>query len=273
MENSPVLTEEDLLEIITSAPVQGALSAISRRTNVVETVSHAIATSDDNCAIAELLANPSAQIREETLDRLVDNAASVTSWHAPLVDRPELPANAAQRIAGFVADSLLDTLRRRTDLTEQVVDAIEIAVNERLKIDGENEPKDQKASGISGMARPEGDEKDDAYERALILKTEGRLTETLIHNAAAAGDRETVIASLAACSGLSCASVNNIFEMRASKGIVAICWKSGMSMELAYSLQITIGAIAPGAILASDGNANFPLSEKELHWQIEFFDT
>ena len=116
--------------------MQGALSAISRRTNVVETVSHAIATSDDNCSIAELLANPSAQIREETLDRLVDNAASVTSWHAPLVDRPELPANAAQRIAGFVADSLLDTLRRRTDLTEQVVDAIEIAVNERLKIDG-----------------------------------------------------------------------------------------------------------------------------------------
>ena len=133
--------------------------------------------------------------------------------------------------------------------------------------------KTKKHLEYQGWRVRKGTRKDDAYERALILKTEGRLTETLIHNAAAAGDRETVIASLAACSGLSCASVNNIFEMRASKGIVAICWKSGMSMELVYSLQITIGAIAPGAILASDGNANFPLSEKELHWQIEFFDT
>ncbi|MDD9917648.1 MAG: DUF2336 domain-containing protein, partial [Rhodospirillaceae bacterium] len=110
------------------------------------------------------------------------------------------------------------------------------------------------------------------YDRALALQREDRLTEKLIRDAAAAGDRAMVIAALAAASGLSCKAIQNIFEMRASKGIVAVCWKAGLSMNLAYQIQITVGSIAPGAFVeARDGTA-FHLSEEELHWQVKFFN-
>lgn len=88
VEYSPALTEEDLLEIIESPPIQGALGAISRRACVGETVSHAISECNDVEAISDLLANPSVQIREETLDSLIEGAPTVTIWHKPLVNRP-----------------------------------------------------------------------------------------------------------------------------------------------------------------------------------------
>ena len=255
--------DEDLLAIIATSPVQGALGTISRRSTVGESVSHAIASNDDDDAITDLLANPSAQIREEALDFLVAGAPAVPAWHAPLVNRQVLHANAANRIAGFVADSLLGSLRQRTDLPEDVLDAVESTVTEWLAEDAGNGP----AHGVTEND-PES-AADQLYERALVLQREDRLTEKLIR---AAGDRAMVITTLAAASGLSCKAIQNIFEMRASKGIVAVCWKAGLSMNLAYQIQVTVGSIAPGAVVEARDGTDFPLSEEELRWQVGFFN-
>src|SRR3546814_5986557 len=75
LEFSPLLSEEDLLEIIASAGLSSRLCAISRRRNLGEAISDAIVQRNDREAVSELLANGSAQIREETLDSLI--AASV----------------------------------------------------------------------------------------------------------------------------------------------------------------------------------------------------
>ena len=132
LEYSPVLTREDLITLIESAPVRGALTAISRRNVVAEAVSDAIAGARDNDAIAAFLANPSAQIREETLDWLIDDAPGNKAWHEPLVHRPKLPMGPARRVAGFVARSLLNSLRQRTDLDARTVAAIADTVETRL---------------------------------------------------------------------------------------------------------------------------------------------
>lgn len=97
LEYSPVLSDTLLLDIIRSGPAQGALAAISRRDGVAEAVADAIVDSGDGRAVAELLGNHSAQIREETLDRIIDAAPNMTAWHAPLVQRPRLPADADRK--------------------------------------------------------------------------------------------------------------------------------------------------------------------------------
>ena len=63
LERSPVLTDEDLLEIMSSTPVQGALSAISKRRNLSADLSDAIYNSADEDAIGVMLGNTSAQIQ------------------------------------------------------------------------------------------------------------------------------------------------------------------------------------------------------------------
>nr|MBC8267262.1 DUF2336 domain-containing protein [Rhodospirillaceae bacterium] len=77
LECSPVLNDEDLIEIISLGTVKGGLNAISRRQGVGEGVSEAIVATSDEEAIADLLGNGTAQIREETLDDLIAKADSI----------------------------------------------------------------------------------------------------------------------------------------------------------------------------------------------------
>ena len=83
LEFSPVLTDDDLIQIIEAGPAKGGLNAISKRTQVSEGISDAIVHTDNIEAIADLLSNDSAQIREATLDDLIENAPDVGLWHAP----------------------------------------------------------------------------------------------------------------------------------------------------------------------------------------------
>jgi len=107
LEYSPMLNDDDLLEIMALGPVKGALTAISARENLAPGPSDIISQSDDSDAIAQLLANSSAQVREDTLDRIVDNAEQQRTWHEPLVNRDDLSHRALKHIARFVTSSLL----------------------------------------------------------------------------------------------------------------------------------------------------------------------
>ncbi|HRJ62243.1 MAG TPA: DUF2336 domain-containing protein, partial [Azospirillaceae bacterium] len=132
LQHSPILTEDDLLDIIMMGPVAGAMSCIASRADVSAAVADAIARSDDEAAITSLLANNSAQIREETLDRILDQAPTHEPWHAPLVRRPRLPARAVARLATFVADNLLKALQERTDLEPDAIRHLADVVRERV---------------------------------------------------------------------------------------------------------------------------------------------
>jgi uncharacterized protein (DUF2336 family) len=269
LEYSPVLTNEDLVELIQSAPVQGALSAISRRATVDEQVSDAIAASNDRDAITELLANPSAQIREETLDRLIDAAPGVVAWHAPLTKRPKLPASAAQRIASFVTQSLLDTLRKRTDLSPETLAAIETAVEKRMDAgpDATDEDQDDPAWSAPLTKRETA-----SRQKAIDMFKSGELNEQSIRKAITQGDKRFVRTALGLMCGVSDEAVTRIFDQKSGKGIVALCWKAGLDMNVAMQMQFTIGKIAPSSVLKASRSGDFPLSPDEMTWQFELFE-
>lgn len=129
---SPVLTDQDLVEIIRAKPSPDSISAISQRDGVSEKVSDAIVESDDENGIALLLKNTSAQIREETLDKILDRAVDVGVWHMPLAMRPKLPSAAAVKIARFVAEDILKRMAARNDLNASTLQAVRTVVHKRL---------------------------------------------------------------------------------------------------------------------------------------------
>lgn len=135
LEYSPVLDDEILMEIIQASPETAALSAISRRQSLDTSVSDAVVDTQDQQAIAALLSNKSAQIREETLDRLVEQAEHIPQWHQPLVDRPVLSARAVMRLAEFVADKMLADLESRADLDPETAKAVSATLKQRLRND------------------------------------------------------------------------------------------------------------------------------------------
>lgn len=260
---SPVLTDEDLLEIIAESPAEGHLAAISNRSSVGKDVVGAIVAAGDAAAIAIMLANPSAQIREETLDLIIDRAPDQDAWHEPLVKRPQLTNGAALRLARFVADSLLESLIRRKDLDGETAAKVREVVRRRLAEEG---GADQAAVG--------GDEGADyipgetPLSRARDLYAKGALDEKKIA-AALVKDGEFVQAALAVLAGIEPAIVSRAVDTQTAKGIVAVVWKAGLSADLAVDVQTRVAHIQPrGVLKPRDGG--FPLSGEEMDWQLDF---
>ena len=139
LEFSSLLGDDDLLAVLGDEAPNGALVSIARRLGLDGAVVDAVVgqalgsdRSDGDAAIGALLANPSAQIREDTLDRILDAAPERESWHRPLARRPSLPVRAARRLVDFLAETLLDELRDRKDLDPATTKAVAAAVRDRL---------------------------------------------------------------------------------------------------------------------------------------------
>ncbi|MGQ9365588.1 DUF2336 domain-containing protein [Azospirillum sp. ST 5-10] len=270
LRHSPILTEEDLLDIILSGPVAGALSAIAGRGEVSASVADAIARSDDEAAVAALLANPSAQIREETLDRIVDEAPRHEPWHAPLVRRPRLPARVVVRLASFVADNLLKALQERTDLDPAAAQKLADAVRERV---GKGMAGGNHAGGPVDLwaGEDKGETPERPGERAARLHKEGKLTEKLLEGAMLEGDRAFVLAALGELAGVPAATVDRIVATHAPRAVTALVWRTGLSMRFARQVQLRLAQISPKAALNARDGVHYPLSEDDMHWQLEFF--
>ena len=264
LEFSPLLTDEDLLEIIASPAVVGVLNAISRRAGVSEAVSDAIAGSEDWDAVAELLANPSAQIREETLDQLVDGARTVTRLQMPIASRPRLPVRAVRKLASFVAEAVLAALMRRQDLDEETARFVGEAVRTRMREAAERDTAE--AGGKPAVPEPAR-----IAEEVARLNKEGRLDDERISSELLSGNRTFVSHALAVKSGLPVAVVERIAAARSAKAVTALAWKSGFSMRFAIKLQARFGNVPAREILQAKDGFDFPMSEEDMTWQLGFY--
>lgn len=249
LQHSPMLNDDLLVELVASARAQGAVSAISRRDGVSESVSEAIVKSNDDDAIVELLRNDSAQIREDILDQLIEAAPAKTEYHEPLVRRPKLSSKNMLSLAKFVADALVDELTKREGLDASVVEELRGEMEKRLDHD------DEEHSGEK--------------QRAEALFKNGELNEKTMARAIASGRRIFVTTGLTLLSGLPAGAVHAMINSHSAKAIIAAAWKAGLTMETAVQLQLRIGQLSKDEVLRPKDDGSFPLSDNQLEWQIE----
>jgi hypothetical protein len=247
LEHSPLLTDEDLLEIISAGPIRGALIAIAKRRQLSDKLSDgvaiaALADPAESNSVRRLLQNHSAQIREETLDRILDQASRIPVWHEPLVERPTLPMKAIKRLAAFVGRSLLEALQQRPDLDAATAKDVAKAVQRRLE-----------AEGAAPDAPPVGEE--------------------AIAAAIGAGKRDAIAAALARDSKLPATVVSSILASKSAKAVTALAWRANLPMRQALQLQLRIAHIPPTAALNPRGGTDYPLTPSEMEWQLGLFGT
>jgi len=238
LEFSPLLGDADLIEIIEGSPISGALTAISRRDGVSDQVSASIADSNDTDAIVALLENSTAQLREDTLDSLIEKSRKQTRFQEPLVRRPKLPVAAACKLATFVADSLLDVLQTREDLDDALMDAIRISVRNRLSSTfGEDEGIDLPPERLA-LKRE--------YQSALALHAKTPLTESVVERSVDYEHWDFVTATLAVMSGCALKFAQEVMDSKDPELVVALCWKSGVSVAIACDvLKLQLGLDIP----------------------------
>jgi uncharacterized protein (DUF2336 family) len=257
---SPLLTTEDLLALVAMAPAAGTVLAVARRANLEPAVSDAIAATADVAAIGALLANPSAQIREATLDALVARSVDHPDWHEPLVRRPSLPPRAARMLSEIVATHLLAQLATRADLASALAEELRRRIAARLAL-----------SALEPLA-PLETTSEEALAQAHALATRGELVEECLLAAARRGEVRYATALLAVAARTPVSVVDRASSLRSAKGLVSLVWKAGFTMQVAVALQTLLARLAPDAVLIAGPAGSFPLAVEEMRWQLEFLD-
>lgn len=248
------LSDSDIIEILQGHPAAWAVTAVANRERISGPVAQAVIETECFPAGTALIRNEGAAISEILLEQIVERARTLPEWHRPIAMRKNLNPAAVRALAEFVDSSIRDLLLGRGDFDAQTIEEIATVFRRRLEFS---------AQGASA-------EKETAAQRVARLAAAGKLNEEAIADALGMQDRDFVLAALARLVGAQVADVAKIFEMKAPKPIVALCWKAGLPMRTALALQKGMGHVAPREILYPRNGTDFPLSEEDMRWQIEF---
>ncbi|MFN3828088.1 MAG: DUF2336 domain-containing protein [Micavibrio sp.] len=246
------LSDEVLLDILSTHPASWAVQAIAGRKKVSAAVSQAVIEADDRPAGKILLGNDGAALGEGLLLAIVEKARIYTEWQGPLAMRKALPATVARSLVDFADASVRDILLARDDFDQQTIDDIAGAVKRRLHF-----VQDTKAG-------------ENITDRVLRLEREKKLTEELIADALGMREKEFVLTALARMAKAHIETVENAFSLKKARPVVALCWKAGLSMRLAFRLQQELAQVPARELLYPRDGTDYPLTDEELRWQLEF---
>lgn len=249
-----MLSDADLVEILKSHPASWAVQAIAGRAQVSESVSDAVVDTGDIPAGVILLNNEGALIGAHTYEVITERAVDHPEFQAPLAARKSLPPVMARRLAAFADHAVRDLLMARDDFDSDTVNEIMAVFKRRLDYANDADLYGEEAPGM----------------RAKRLAREKRLEEDTISDALAMRDRDFVYAAIGQRARTSAANVKRIFEMRAAKPIVALAWRAGLSMRFALELQKELGHVQPRDLLYPKEGVAYPLSQKDIDWQLDF---
>lgn len=254
LQYSPLLNDDDLREIIAAGVSSGALEAIASRELVTEEVSADIAGSLDVPAVAALLTNKNAQIREDTLDQIINQAESVEDLHKPLSLRPQLSVRAMKRIAGFVASALVHAMMEQSELTEELAEELLDKVRERL-----------------ASERVGDEEEEELAKKAQDYFERGMLDDAFVVEQIGENRRELLIQCLAVMADLTAGTVRQVILSKSGRAVTALCWKAGLAMRTAYDVQTRFALVPNAQLLHAKHGTKYPIKEDELEWHLSYF--
>ena len=250
---SPLLSDADLIELIATTQIAGVIEAIAGREALSADVSDEVVASLDIPAVATLLANSSAEIRNSTMDKIVKNAAEVAQWHEPISLRPDLSIRAVRRIAQFVGRDLLHGLADRLGMDEETRRLLSGRLHERLD---------------------EGPESETEVAAATIVqraREQGRLDAAFITDAAEEGHGDQVAYAMSLLSGLPLDDVRRVLGASNGKAITSLVWRARLPMRVSVVIQTHVMHLKPPALLPARNGSEFPMSEDEMTRLLDYF--
>lgn len=256
LEYSPLLTDEQILQIVTSGLRGGLLEAVARRKNISNRISQAVVDQEEDPAIAELLKNQTAKISDKLMEEIAIHAETRPDLHLPLVDRRSLSKSTLRRIATFVSAALVERMLSSNKLEEGLAHEIRLAVRERIDA-GDIETEKPKSAA-------------DAAAADKLFKA-GKLDEYAVLDAIDEANIEFLQRSYELLTGLPADHVERMLKSESAKGLCALAWKAGHGADIAVSLQRRIGKIPAKSMIHEKTNGGYQMDEGELEWYVDYF--
>jgi uncharacterized protein (DUF2336 family) len=144
LENSPVLTDEELIGVVRTNAMQYAL-AVAGRESVSEALADALIDTGEQHVVLRVVGNTGAKLSSQAVKRVAEDYRSDSEVQDRLVRRPELPYELVEQLVGVIGDRLEWELLQSRRITPEQARAILSATRERAT--------------ISMVAREHGDQK------------------------------------------------------------------------------------------------------------------
>jgi uncharacterized protein (DUF2336 family) len=223
LETSPVLTAEDLARIASTESMEH-MSAIAGRENVEEVVTRVIVSRGDNEILTKVAENQGAHFDESAFMRLVDRSRQYPAIQEALINRQDLPSDAARMLVPFLSSELAERVKSLGADSTLVQVMAERAAEE-----------------VASRARKVAEAKEQADKLIKDVKSgKAKLDDAV--QMFARGDRAAELGILLAkMSDLPSASVSNLIYGKSDKPLVIICKACGVGQE-AYKSILTMRA-------------------------------
>lgn len=225
---SQVLSDEDLIELVRAGKSSDARqTAIAGRKTVSAAVADALIDSGSETAVAALVANAGADLREPSLNRVIDRFGASEAVQAPLVKRDKLPMTIAERLVAVVSDKLQSYLVTHHDLPAQVAADAVLQSRERATV---------------SLLNGENDE--EALERLIAqLSRTGRLTSSLLLRALCTGDVMFFEHGLSTLSKVPVANTRMLVHDAGRLGLKSIYEKARLPSALLPAFRIAVDVL------------------------------
>lgn len=208
--NSLALTDEDLIDIIRSGEGEKQ-TGVAKRPSLSALVSSSLAATDNETAIAALVANPGADIPEKSLHSVLDRYGSRSAVRDAMADRARLPAAVSEKLVALVGDRLYDRLLGQENISDKVATDVIMRMRSRL---------------IMSLSS----ESDDDRLRALVdsLHRNGRLAPALVIRSACMGDMRFFETAMAVLAGIPLENAVQLIQDTGGRGLAALCRRAGI---------------------------------------------
>jgi uncharacterized protein (DUF2336 family) len=267
LEHSPILSSDDLLELLATAPDQGRLAAISRRRVLDERVAAMLVASRDVPTLTNLLGSSSANVQEVTLDTLIDAVAEELGLPQQPVFRRDLSDSTVQSLVERVAHQLGALFPNDQDMPAGARSAIQAMVEKRLA-----QPGDKVRGAAAASFAEDADERfHQALDRAEAQAAAQQLDEATLRVYLLTGQDEDLIAGLAVRADLSLRTVLHLIAAQSARAMSALAWRAGLSAEFALELQQRLASVAADSVIPPKDDGGYPIEEEEMIWQLSMF--
>jgi uncharacterized protein (DUF2336 family) len=227
--HSPVLTDDELVEIVRTRAVQYAL-AVASRERLSEWLSDAVADTHDPEVVGVLTGNPGAALSVATLRRIADDYRDDRAVQDRLIRRPALPYELVEQLVTALGERLEWDLIRQRRIGKAEARQLMAAARER--------------AALSTVAR---EQEERSIERELRHRfTAGDLGPEDIVRFLRDGEIARLEAGLALLAGLDLLRVRALLYGMNKRGLAALCARAGFGAPHYVALRMALDLAEQG---------------------------
>lgn len=247
------LPDKILLDIIKDQPMGWKVNTIATRKKLTSDIGDAIIKTKNVEAGTTLINNDGADIPEDLAAHIVEQSKALPEWDQAMVKRGTIPRKMKRQLAIMVDNAVRKFLKKNAQLdratTRDVIDTT------RRRIDWIEE----------------GNEDETPMNKVKRLAKKNQLSEETILDALSWSEYEFVQLALAVMAKVHPDIAKKMLSMNSAKATVSLCWQASLSMRTAIKIQRQISKVSHNKILLARGGEDYPLSEEDMIWQLEFF--